>query len=130
MTDTENVIPDDVRRFILTSIDSVPHLEALLLLRDNPRVEWDAEGISKRLYIAEDQASELLTRLREAGFLTVREANVPLYCYSPASGAQEQMVNRLAEVYANKLVDVTNLIHSKAATRVQQFADAFRLRKE
>ena len=50
---TSVAIPDDLRRFILISIVSVPHLEALLLLRATPHQEWDGQAVSRRLYIPE-----------------------------------------------------------------------------
>jgi hypothetical protein len=40
------------------------------------------------------------------------------------------MVDRLAELYSKYLIPVTHLIHSKPQTRVREFADAFKLRKE
>ena len=40
------------------------------------------------------------------------------------------MIDRLAEVYYQHLVEVTNLIHSKTSKKAQQFADAFKWRKE
>ena len=33
-------IPEDIRRFVLTSIPSVPFLEALLLMRAAPEQPW------------------------------------------------------------------------------------------
>ena len=33
-----DIIPDTIRRFILTSINSVPYLEAMLLLRSAPEI--------------------------------------------------------------------------------------------
>lgn len=44
-------IPEDVRRFILTSIISVPYLEALLLLRNAPNQWWESATVAQRLYI-------------------------------------------------------------------------------
>jgi hypothetical protein len=40
------------------------------------------------------------------------------------------MGDLLADVYARYLVPVTNLIHAKPKSRVQEFADAFKLRKD
>jgi len=40
------------------------------------------------------------------------------------------MLERTAEAYAKHLVPVTNLIHSKPKPRIQEFADAFRFRKD
>ena len=42
-------IPEDVRRFVLTSIPSVPFLEALLLMRANPAQGWSRDTLARRL---------------------------------------------------------------------------------
>ena len=42
-----SAIPDDVRRFILTSVPSVPYLEAMLLLRGEPQAAWDASALGE-----------------------------------------------------------------------------------
>lgn len=49
----------------------------------------------------------------------------------PAGDASwQQMVDFLAVIYAKHLGPITNLIHTKPKNRVQEFADAFRLRKD
>ena len=40
------------------------------------------------------------------------------------------MVEQLATSYRSNLVEVTALIHSRTGRMAQQFADAFKLRKE
>lgn len=127
---TREPIPEDVRRFILTSITSVPHLEAMLLLRNAPDQSWDRTGVSQRLYVSEKAASELLSDLCAAGFLAVTGPETSLYRYHPRSDELTEMIDRLAEAYAKNLVEVTNLIHSKTGKRAQQFADAFKWRKD
>ena len=64
---TEEPIPDDIRQFILRSIDSIAQLEALLLLRANPQETWDVHVIARRLYITEQETSVLLTGLTSRG---------------------------------------------------------------
>jgi hypothetical protein len=126
---TEDPIPDDVKQFILKNIDSVAQLEALLLLRANPQQAWDIQAVAKRLYISEQETSPLLAGLCDQGLVNCGgEPNQ--YTYQPASADLTRMVDQLAEVYAKHLVPVTHLIHSKPRTRMQEFADAFRLRKE
>jgi hypothetical protein len=123
-------IPEDVRRFILTSIISVPYLEALLLLRNAPNQSWDSATVAQRLYISEKAAIELLTDLSAAGFIAVTEGEPPFYRYHPSCDELNQMIDRLAESYAKNLIEVTNIIHSKTGKRAQQFADAFKWRKD
>ena len=124
-------IPEDVRRFVLTSVPSVPFLEALLLLRTDPDQQWDSALLASRLYIRERVADELLADLRTAGM--ARHCPPPhghCFCYDPVSDALRERIDQLADVYARHLVDITHLIHSSLERKAQQFADAFRLRKD
>ena len=124
-------IPEDLRRFILTSIPSVPFLEALLLLRADPSQQWESAMLASRLYIRERVASQLLADLCTAGI--ARACDPPAthcYRYDPASEALRERIDCLADLYARQLVDVTHLIHSSLERQAQQFADAFRLRKD
>lgn len=126
---TEDLIPSDVKHFILKSIDSIAQLEALLLLRANPQEKWDIPAVAKRLYISEQETAPLLSHLCGQGLLATGQ-DAGEYIYQPASADLAQVVDRLAEIYAKHLVPVTNLVHSKPRTRMQEFADAFRLRKD
>jgi|ERR1051325_5112386 DNA-binding IclR family transcriptional regulator len=125
-----NPIPDHIRRFILKSIDSIAQLEALLLLRSRPQEKWSVEAVAKRLYISDQETSDLLGRLSAEGFIRLEDNEPDLYQYQPESAELDQVVDQVAEIYSKHLVPVTNLIHSKPRTRIQEFADAFKLRKD
>jgi hypothetical protein len=127
---TQDSIPDDVRRFILTSISSVPFLEAMLLLRSNPNVGWDAKSLAQRLYVGEKRAEELLTELKQAGFAVMRDPGNLLLQFEPSSNDLKVICGRLAEAYASNIIAVTNLVHSNVGRQAQQFADAFKWRKD
>jgi hypothetical protein len=120
-------IPDDVRRFVLTRIPSVPFLEALLLMRAEPG-GWEAAKLAQRLYMPAAGAEDLLSQLAEAGFAA---SDLPAQDWrwepDPEIAA---VVDSLAIVYAENLIGITELIHSRQDRRAQQFADAFRWRKE
>ncbi|HEY8102460.1 MAG TPA: hypothetical protein VIF82_17100 [Burkholderiaceae bacterium] len=122
-------LPSDVIRFVLTSIPSVPHLEAMLLLRQDAGIKWEAKEVGHRLYIPEKKAEALLHDLTEARIL-VCDDGTSTYRYLPASAELYELIDKLADVYAKNIVEVSNLIHSKADNHVQQFADAFKLRKD
>jgi hypothetical protein len=124
-------LPDDVRRFILTSVPSVPYLEAILLLRADPDVGWDARRVAARLYVPERQAAELLSALGAAGIARGEDdGETALFRYAPATPELRERLDALAQAYSTNLVGVTDLIHSRIDKRAQQFADAFRLRKD
>ena len=124
-------IPEDLRRFVLTSIPSVPFLEALLLLRANPAQAWDSDMLASRLYVRERTAHGLLEDLCRAGVVAPgAETPRPGYRYRPASEQLRERIDALADLYAKQLVEVTLLIHSTLDRKAQQFADAFKLRKD
>ena len=123
-------LPDDVRRFILTSVASVPYLEAMLLLRKEPDHPWDTFRVARRLYMDEQRAGELLSLLHQSGVLSVVEEQPPSYHYAPATDDLRAMIDRVAEAYVSNLVEVTHLIHSTMDRKAQQIADAFRFRKD
>lgn len=123
-------IPDDVRRFILTSIPSVPHLEALLLLRNEPSTSWEAKDVARRLYLSDKAADSLLSELHDAGLLHCEGSDTVRYRYGPDVEALCEIIDRLVNIYARHLVEVTNLIHSATSKKAQLFADAFKWRKE
>lgn len=127
---TEEFISADVRRFLLTSISSVPYLEALLLLRSEPEHSWDSRSMAQRLYIGDDRARLLLQELISAG-IAAQTSQDPLQGrYQPALPELQRMLDAVADAYVRHLVEVTQLIHSKLDKKAQQFADAFKWRQD
>jgi hypothetical protein len=119
-------IPDEVKRFILVSIQSVPYLEAILLLRSERRYAWDSKQLARGLYMSEKAAGELLSALLAAEVVVTTEQQPTSFRYHPGSDHLRQMIDRLADAYASNLVAVTNLIHSKIDRKAQHFAGAFK----
>jgi hypothetical protein len=121
-------IPDDVRRFVLASLPSVPFLEAMLLMRAHSSACWTVQELARRLYVAPPLAEELLSQLAESGFAAPGETQ-DTWCWN-AGSELAALVAELAEIYAENVVGVTELIHTRQERRAQQFADAFRLRRK
>lgn len=120
------MIPADIQRFIITSIESVPHLEAVLLLRSDPAKGWSVKQLVQTLYISEKRAEAVLADLAAAGFADAEGRPASSYRYRPVTAELQAMVDRVAEVYTTSLVEVTNLIHSKLSKQAQEFGDAFK----
>jgi hypothetical protein len=128
-------IPDDLRRFVLTSIASVPHLEALLLLRSAKNDLWNSTMLAERLYIGDKLSLALLQDLCRAGMTTPSDQTGPPdahtgYRYQPCSDALATQIDRLAALYGSHLLEVTYLIHSTLERKAHLFADAFKWRKD
>jgi len=126
----DDLIPEAIKQFLIENIDSIAELEGLLLLRSNPNELWSSNALAQRLYATQEQIENVLARLDTLGFLATRGDNPTTYFYKPRSTGLAQVMDQIAEVYAKYLIAVTNLIHAKSETRIQEFADAFRLRKK
>ncbi|HEX3985569.1 MAG TPA: hypothetical protein VHX13_03075 [Acidobacteriaceae bacterium] len=116
----------EVDRFILSEIDSVPHLEALLLLWNSRPKQWPVEELASFLYIPVDRTREILQDLQQ------RELAVMTFsgCFYNPNFGRDNLMEELDRTYRRELVRVSNTIHSKASPAVREFARAFRLKKD
>jgi len=124
---SNGAIPDDVRQFLLKTIDSVAQWEAVLFLRAHAGTAMDAAAVAGHLYISETEVAPLLATLTRRNILKAEDGR---YSYAPKTEALDVMVGRAADLYRQYLIPVTNIIHSKPRSRVQEFANAFRIRKD
>lgn len=119
-----------VYQFILEKIESVPHLEALLLLWNTRPTKWSAEEVSKRLYVAQEVARKLLEDLSREEMIAAIPGSEKQYLYESSSKEKDRLVELVDETYRNQVVRVSTMIHSKASSAVRDFARAFRFTKE
>src|SRR5687768_14502028 len=122
-------IPEGVRRFVLTSIPTVPHLETLLLLWREPGAGWLPEDVARRLYVPVPSAQALLDDLAQADLL-VGEGEPKRYGCRREPPALLALFADLDLAYARQLRAVTALIHSHVDRKASRFVEAFSLRKE
>jgi predicted transcriptional regulator len=125
-----DVIPEDVKRFLLASIDSISQLEALLLLRASPKETHTVESMAERLYISPRDAGTVLAKLLQRGLIRMEDGQRRRFWYDAGNGEVARIVDRLADVYAKYLIPVTNFIHQKSRRSIQDFADAFKLKQD
>jgi hypothetical protein len=123
---TDDLISPAVRALLAERLDSVPELEAVLLLREDPARAWTAEEAGTRLYVSTTVADYVLATLAERGFFSATDDT---FRYLPATPEIADAVDELATAYRRHLVAVTQIIHSKPSRNVRDFANAFRLRK-
>lgn len=104
----------------------------MLLLHQAQAEVWNENSISKRLYVSNQEAAGMLQKINAAGICRAIDDTFSGFIYSPASPELSDLINQLATYYPRNLIEVTNMIHSKAGStsRVQQFADAFKFFKD
>lgn len=122
----ENPLRREVDRFILDEIDSVPHLEALLLLWNGRSRQWTIEQLAHDLYIPVERTRQILHDLQQRGAVLVQS---PYCSYSPEF-SRDALMGDVDRTYRRELVRISTMIHSKASPSVREFARAFRLKKD
>ncbi|MFY9803800.1 MAG: hypothetical protein WA211_20990 [Candidatus Acidiferrales bacterium] len=121
---------DEVYQFIFDKIDSVPHLEALLLLWNSRPAKWSPDDLASRLYIERNIAKDLLQELNREGLIAAVSEAAEHFCYEMKSPGLDRLVAMVDETYRKQIVRVSRLIHSKGSSAVRDFARAFRFKKE
>ncbi|MGH9679803.1 MAG: hypothetical protein ACRD4Y_07615, partial [Candidatus Acidiferrales bacterium] len=120
----------EIDKFIMERIDSVPHLEALLLLWHSRPTQWAPDDMAKRLFVRAEFARDILQDLvRQNLAVTVRDASGNDQ-YEYKTGENDALIDSVDLSYRQELVRISNMIHTKASAAIREFARAFRLTKE
>ena len=120
----------DPYEFILENIDSVPHLEALVLLWNSRPAGWTEDELASRLYVPQQNVADILYDLLRVGLIGKSEETPVRYRYLAASEDQDRLMTLVDDVYRRDLVRISTMIHSKASPAIRDFARAFRFTKE
>lgn len=115
-----------VDEFVLKQIESVPHLEALLLLWKSRPKQWTVEQMAHALYISEEATHALLQDLKQRD---LGKEDSGAYAYNSDS-RHDGLIEELDKTYRRELLRITRMIHSKAPLSVREFARAFRFKKD
>ncbi len=120
---------EDVERFLQEQIDTVPHLEAFLLLWNSRPKKWTVDDMAAALYLAPESTEEILDDLVRRTTGVVFSATGTTYGYA-SDPARDPLIAEVDATYRRELIRVTRMIHSKPSAAVRAFARAFRLRKD
>jgi hypothetical protein len=121
-------IPANVLQFIAERIDTVPQLEALLLLWESPpQHAWTEEELAGRIYVSRQVAAQTLQALQRQNLIVAESTQ---YRYNPQWDPTGQLMPEVAAAYRRHLVQLATFIHSRASTAVREFARAFDLKKD
>lgn len=116
-----------VLKFVDQHVESIEHLEILLLLSESER-DWGASEIFQLIQSSPASIEQRLASLRNAGLLT--ESSPGRFQFSPANDETRQVVKDLAEAYRERRVRIIEAIYSRKTDAVQTFADAFRFKRK
>ena len=122
---SENPTRNTVDKFILEEIDTVPHLEALLLLWNGRPREWSFEAMANAIYLSLDATRMLIADLERRGFVALTD-----HGFSYHSTDRDQLIELVDQLYRREIVRISNMIHSKPPASMREFARAFRLKRD
>lgn len=123
-------IPARVLQFVAERIDTVPHLEALLLMWESPERLWTEDELATRIYVSRQVAALILQSLQRQQLVTVEVAPPTQYRYNAQWDPTGEIIPEVAASYRRHLVPIATFIHSRASTAVREFARAFDLKKD
>lgn len=129
-TDKDPDFTDEFCGFLQRSVTGVDAAEVLLLMRDNAERWWTAHELSEQLapaaIVAEADVQRHLDTLQHYGII-VRDASRRARYHSGA--AHDGFVTTLARLYVQRPVTLFRTIYALRDTKINTFADAFKLRR-
>jgi hypothetical protein len=128
--DEKSDLKAEVDRLILEKIDSVPHLEALLLLWNTRPQPWTPDELARRLYVRDEIAWQILQDLVRHELISVLVSQQKQYCCDSIFDERACILDALNKTYREELIRISTAIHSKTSRAVQEFARAFKFTKE
>ena len=118
----------EIKNFISRYVQSIGHLEVLLLLFKRKERAWSPSETSDELRSSLFYAEEQLRELASLGLLT-KGANGS-FKFEPQDSAAERVMPKLADLYQNRRTTLIDAIYARPVDPVQRFADAFKLKKD
>ena len=113
--------------FVDRHIESVEHLEILLLLAAQER-SWTGAEIFQKIQSSQASVDQRLESLVAAGLLAKDDNGQ--FRFAPKDEDTRKVVKDLAEAYRTRRVRIIEAIYTRKTDAVQSFADAFKFRKD
>jgi hypothetical protein len=120
----------ELEKFIAEDIQSLEQVEILLLLSGSPDRWWSGRAVYEVVKSNPGSVDARLEELAERGIVQRQKQVETEYRFSPPDEKIWKVVNELRDAYKERPVKVVQAIYSKPPDAVQEFARAFRVRKD
>ena len=121
------MVSDEVKAFLRGSVRSIWALELLLFLRSHADRAWSVDRLTRELRASEPVVRGSLGLFAVAGL--IHEEPDGSVRFAPSSPTLEKLVRDVANSYATHPVSISDEIYAPDS-KIRNFADAFRLKKE
>jgi hypothetical protein len=127
---SETAFSKELEAFIAGQMQSLEQLEILLLLSGNPHKWWSVATAYEVIKSSPGSVAARLEELAARGMVRKEAGPEVRYQFSPDDPALWKVVNELREAYKERPVKIVQAIYSKPPDAVQEFAKAFRVRRD
>ena len=127
---SESGFSEELDKFIASEIQSLEQLEILLLLSGNPHRWWSAKAVYDVVKSSPGSVQDRLEEMARREVLKKETEGEIRYQFSPTDDSLWKVVSELREAYKERSVKIVQAIYSKPPDGVQEFARAFRVRKD
>jgi predicted transcriptional regulator len=124
---SEGGSPDEVLAFVDRFIESIEHLEILLLLAGAEK-SWTSFEIFQQIQSSQASVEQRLKSLVATGLLSQDQDG--RYRFSPNGEPTRKLVKDLGEAYKTRRLRIIEAIYARKTDAVRTFADAFKFRKD
>jgi hypothetical protein len=122
---------EEFLRFLRAAVPTVDAAELLLLVQGEPQRWWAVQEAGAALApgatLSDIDVSRYVALFQASGLIAVGPDK--RLQYRPASNALDANVRKLAQAYRERPVTLIRVIYALRDSRIQSFADAFRLRR-
>lgn len=122
---------DEFCRFIQIAIPSVESAEILLFLQKDPGRSWEVKeiisGLRASITISDADGLKWIESLQARGLVALGQDRRAQY--RPATPELEEYARALSRAYTQRPVTLIRMIYALRDTKIQSFAEAFRIRK-
>jgi len=120
-------VPENVRRFVIQHVQSIAQLEILLLVSSSSERWWTVKEIYKALLNNEAMVQKTLDDFTHRRLVVKSDSET----YQFSSLEEDRALMRsTAEIYRDRPGKIVQLIYETPASEIEEFARAFRIRKE
>lgn len=123
---SEGRLPDEISGFIERFVESVEHLEILLLLFGASE-GMSASDVFQKIQSSSASVELRLSQLEDSRLITRDEQGT--FWFNPAKESDRAIVANLDACYRQMRVRIIEAIYSRKIDAIQTFADAFRFRR-
>lgn len=127
MPDDTHALPPDLRAFIHACIESIEHVELVMMLRGSERIRT-AREVGAELGVSATAARRALETLAARGLLEVIVGAETGYRYRPKSDDLGRYCDMLAQRYVTSRHELLRFVATESRLSIKRFADAFKLR--